>query len=540
MTTGAARNRESVLTLAVLTGGVGVIANRIGLLLSAVLLVAACASLPEGFEQHPSQAWPQPEKTALGQLFGEYAHDNPALSGLRLISDPQEAFLARYGFAAQAEKTLDMQYYLWKSDTTGRLLLFRAFQAADRGVQVRLLIDDIYHSGRDHDYVVIDQHPNIQVRVFNPVGNRGLAKNLNYIVNKAHLNHRMHNKIFLVDNAVAVLGGRNIGDDYFGIDPDLNFSDLDVLAVGPVALAAGEAFDTYWNSPWAVPVAAMIAQAPKPGELAAMQSQLVQGLETRLGEIPYRVPRSHADIEEILRGLAQEMTWAPAEIVMDPLDRFESGAESAFVELGGRLLNQLESDVVIQTAYLIPDAAAIEAIRAKTAEGKTFRIMTNSLMSNNHISVHAFYRKHREALIEAGVELYEYRADNALIEHYKSMESELKIAESHAGMHTKAFVVDRRISMIGSYNMDPRSRIWNSEIGLLIHSEEFAARVLADMEIEFQPENAYRITLDENGKLVWTGHGPEGPERWTHDPQASAWKRMVARMIGWLPIEDEL
>jgi len=510
------------------------------ILLISSLVLAGCASIPQDFEQQTSYSWAAPEETAMGAFFEQFTPADPTLSGVRLISDPREAFLARYGFAGQAQKTLDLQYYLWKGDNTGRLLLYRAFQVADRGVKVRILIDDIYHSGRDHNYAVIDLHPNVQIRVFNPIGNRGVAKNINYAVNKSRLNYRMHNKIFLVDGAVAILGGRNIGDDYFGINPSLNFADLDVLAVGPVAREAGESFDTYWNSPYAVPIEALLDEPPPEYSLREMRAELESELESFFGEIPYAMPAHGAELEEILTELANELTWAPVEIIIDPLDRFEGGETSAFVILGEQLLDDLENEVIIQTAYLIPDEEGIEAIRKQTAQGKTFRIMTNSLLSNNHISVHAFYMKHRKALLEAGVELYEFRADNALIEHYKAMDADNLISESHAGMHTKAFVVDGKISMIGSYNMDPRSRIWNSEIGLLIHSEEFAAKVLEDMNVEFEPENAFRLDLDEQGKLFWTGTGPDGEETWTHDPGASSWKRMTARIISWLPIENEL
>ncbi|MBT8059448.1 MAG: phospholipase D family protein, partial [Gammaproteobacteria bacterium] len=201
-------------------------------LLAALLLGSGCASLPEDLQQTPSEGWPHPEQTTLGVLIAESAPDDPSLSGVELLSYPEEAFTARFAIAGLAEQTLDMQYYLWKGDLAGQLLLWRALQAADRGVRVRFLIDDIYHSGRDDVYALLDTHPNFELRVFNPMANRGLARNLNFLANKKYLNHRMHNKIFMADNAVAVLGGRNIGNDYFGVDTNANFFDLDVLATG--------------------------------------------------------------------------------------------------------------------------------------------------------------------------------------------------------------------------------------------------------------------------------------------------------------------
>jgi putative cardiolipin synthase len=506
--------------------------------LLALSLLSACASLPEDFEQIPGEAWPHPYDTKMGAFFEQMAPADKTLSGVRLLADPKQAFRARYGFAAQAEHTLDLQYYLWKGDITGGLLLYRAIQAADRGVKVRILIDDIYHSGRDHVYAEIDAHPNIQVRVFNPMGNRGIGRQPNYLVNKGKLNHRMHNKIFLVDNAVAILGGRNIGDDYFGIDPKLNFEDLDVLAVGPVAQEAGRAYDLYWNSPAAVPVDVLFEEPVDITDMDVLRTELEEGLQEAIGSIPYQVPASWEEIETHLEALAADLVWARSEIVVDPLDRFDGDTESAFVALGRELSAGMENDIVIQTAYLIPTEEGIENIRKLTDRGIRVRAMTNSLMSNNHISVHAHYMKHRKALIRAGVELYELRADNELLEHYKETDS--RIADSHAGLHTKAFVVDGRISMIGSYNMDPRSRIWNSEIGLLVHSQEFGQIVLDEMNEEFESANAYRLYLNEKDKVRWSIENDQSTRVWKHDPDSPFWRRMLARMIRLIPIENEL
>jgi putative cardiolipin synthase len=504
----------------------------------ALSLLSACASPPQNFEQIPGEAWPHPYDTKMGAFFEQMAPADKTLSGVRLLSDPKQAFRARYGFAARAERTLDLQYYLWKGDITGGLLLYRAIQAADRGVMVRILIDDIYHSGRDHVYAEIDAHPNIQVRVFNPMGNRGIGRQPNYLFNKGKLNHRMHNKIFLVDNAVAILGGRNIGDDYFGIDPNLNFEDLDVLAVGPVAQEAGRAYDLYWNSPAAVPVDVLFEEPVDITDLDVLRTELEESLQEELGSIPYEVPRNWEEIQTHLEALSEEIVWAPSEIIVDPLKRFDGGAESAFVKLGRELTGNAEKEIVIQTAYLIPTEEGIEEMRKLTDRGIRVRAMTNSLMSNNHISVHAHYMKHRKALIRAGVELYELRAENELLEHYKETDS--RIADSHAGLHTKAFVVDGRISMIGSYNMDPRSRIWNSEIGLLVHSEEFGQIVLDEMNEEFESANAYRLYLNENDRLRWSIENDQSTKVWKHDPDSPFWRRMLARIIRLIPIENEL
>ena len=505
---------------------------------AAVLMLGACASVPRDFEQKPSYTWQNPEATTIGRFIDSKLPAGEQLSGVRPVSGPRDAFLLRYGLAAQAEKTLDLQYYLWKADTTGRLLLRQAFAAADRGVKVRILIDDIYHSGRDLGYSTIDSHPNVQVRVYNPAGNRGLGRNPNLLVRHSELNHRMHNKIFLVDNAVAILGGRNIGDDYFGLNPKLNFHDLDVLAVGPAAQEAGAAYDLYWNSPRSVPISALFKKELKPDALETMREELDAGSSAQLDALPYSVPLDEDQLAKALEVLTQNMQWAETEIVVDTLDRFEGGNTSAFVLLGQQLQEEAQEEIIIQTAYLIPTSEGIERISELTSRGIRVRVLTNSLMSNNHISVHAHYMKYRKPLVEAGVELYELKADNELLRYFKTIDN--TIADSHAGLHTKAFVVDSKTTMIGSYNMDPRSRIWNSEIGLLVRSEEFAGLVRDDMLKEFEPVNAYRVTLSEKGKIQWTAQDTDGQTVYDKEPGASLWKRMLARIISWIPIENQL
>jgi len=513
--------------------------RSLGAICSCVLFLAlsGCASIPAGFEQVPSKTWQHPEETRLGAFFQDFAPPDRTMSGLRLLNLPHEAFRARFGFAHLSEKTLDLQYYLWKGDLTGQLLLYRALEAADRGVQVRLLIDDIYHKGRDVTYGAIDTHPNFEIRVYNPIGNRGAGRGANFVYRKGKLDHRMHNKIFLVDSAVAILGGRNIGDDYFGVDAKANFRDLDVLAVGPAAKEAGAAFDTYWNSPAAVPISVLLKKPIPDEQLERGREELRASLDD-LDGLPYTVPKKPEEVLEILKTMAGEMEWARTEIVIDSLDRFQGGSESAFVELTDEMLRTAEHDIVVETAYLIPAKEGIARAAEAVERGLRIRMLTNSMRSNNHSTVHAHYQKYRKRLIEAGVELYEFRPDPELLEYFKQMES--RIAKSHAGIHTKAFVVDGRVSLVGSYNMDPRSRIWNSEIGLLVHSEEFAAKVLEFFERGMDPANSYRVTLDENRKLEWTTKGPDGPVVWRREPNSSAWKRFTLRVMSWIPMEKEL
>jgi putative cardiolipin synthase len=502
-----------------------------------LMLLSACATVPPEIQKAAGNVWAEPESTALGQFFAQGAPNDGVLSGVFLLDDPRVALRSRLVFASLAEKTLDLQYYLWKGDTTGGLLLHRALEAADRGVKVRILIDDIYHNGRDAEYAAIDAHPNIEVRVFNPIGNRKAGRRLNFVINKRKLNNRMHNKIFLADGAVSILGGRNIGDDYFGIDPKLNFRDLDVLAVGPAAREAGAAYDLYWNSQGAVPIGVLRKTPAEQADLDELRGKLERRLEEQ-GAVPYTVPVTFEEVQMQLARLRRGLIWAKAQVIVDPLERFEGTGESAFVALGRELTEMAERDLVLQSAYLIPTRESIGNMARLTARGVRVRALTNSLMSNNHISVHAHYMKYRKLMLEAGVELYELRADAALREFLKRDKE--SVDNTHAGLHTKAAVIDAHTTMIGSFNMDPRSRDLNSEIGLLIRSEAFAATVLRAMERDFDPTNSYRVDLTEQGNLRWTGASAAGPVEFRKEPNSTFWKRMAAALIRIVPVEGEL
>lgn len=508
-----------------------------GFFLALLLWLGGCASLPQDLQQIPSQGYPYPGQTVLGAFIAETAPADPTLSGVELLADPGEAFSARFAIAGFAEKTLDMQYYLWKGDLVGKLLLWRALEAADRGVRVRFLIDDIYHAWRDNAYALIDTHPNFEIRVFNPMARRGLARNLNYVANRKALNHRMHNKIFMADNAVAVLGGRNIGNDYFGVDTNANFFDLDVLTTGEGARQAGVAFDEYWNSSYAVPIATLHQETYTREDLEAGRKELVEALNNQHA-IPYALAMEADETLEKLKHWRSQLIWTRAHVIVDPLERFEGQGESAIIQEMTNIIEDIDSEFMVESAYLIPSKQGLESIRAMADRGVRVRLLTNSLMSNNHLSAHSGYMKYRKAILEAGAELHELRADAALREHFKANDEDHEVP---AGIHTKSFVIDGQQALIGSFNFDPRSRDLNSEIGLVVSNREFARQVQAEMNQDFHPENSYRLFLNEHGKLRWELRNPDGSTTiYKHDPGASIWKRMGARFLSWLPIEQEL
>jgi putative cardiolipin synthase len=470
------------------------------------------------------------DRTPVTSPLMTLAHSQPH-SGIRLLADPSEALQSRLHLAALATATLDIQYYLWQADDSGLGLTYEVLQAADRGVRVRILLDDIYHSGRDSAYQTLDAHPNVEVRLFNPMGNRGAAKQVNYAFKKSTLNYRMHNKIFLVDGVAAILGGRNIGNEYFGQDLSFNFQDMDAIALGEVAAEAGEAFDLFWNAELAFPVAALNSN-PEEMPTAVQTATLAQARErvTPAGE-----EDNAAATEAWLSALSTGLLWTNARVIVDRPDRGNEQADSAFMTLLQDPSLRPTQSLVIQTAYLIPNGPTMGNIEAIGAEGTNMKILTNSAQSNNHSSVHAFYAPYRKQLIEAGVDLYELQGSGSLANYLDRVGE-----DGRAGLHTKAMVFDERVSIIGSYNMDPRSRVWNSEIALVVDDPGFAAEVLEEMERDFTPDAAWRLSLDENGKLLWTGEPDGEAVELGKDPGSTWWNRFVWGLMRLFPLENEL
>ena len=490
------------------------------------LFLSACASAPQVADKSVSQFDDYGNaKSPLVTLATSQPH-----SGIRLLADPGEALQSRLHMAALATTTLDIQYYLWQGDDSGLALTHEVLQAADRGVRVRILLDDIYHSGRDSAYQTLDAHPNVEVRLFNPMGNRGAAKQVNYALKKSAFNYRMHNKIFLVDGVAAVLGGRNIGDEYFGRDPSFNFQDMDAIALGDVAAEAGLAFDLFWNAELALPVAALNSN---PEEMpTAVQTATLADARKRV------IPPGEEDTAATaawLTALSSELLWTNARVIVDRPDRSSEHPDSAFMALAQDPSLRPEQSVVIQTAYLIPNGPTMGNIEALGEQGVDLKILTNSAQSNNHNSVHAFYVPYRKRMIEAGVDLYEVQGSGSLASYLDRVGE-----DGRAGLHTKALVIDDRISVIGSYNMDPRSRVWNSEIALVIDDAGFAAEVLEEMARDFTPDAAWRLSLDDNGKPLWSGEVDGEPVQFSKDPGTSWWTRFVWGVMRIFPLENEL
>jgi cardiolipin synthase C len=499
--------------------------------LGMALLVGACATVDWNYPRQASTAFTAPETTSLGAFFKPVADRHPGLSGFSLLRFGENAFLARMALMDLAEKTIDAQYYIWDADTTGRILADRLLRAADRGVRVRLLIDDMYEtSAKDSIVALIDAHPNIEVRLFNPVSNRFWRK-ASFLGDFSRVNHRMHNKLLAVDNAMAIVGGRNIADMYFGVGAEHNYRDLDVLTAGPVVREVSASFDLFWNSAAAVPAGAVVKKSPSEDDLAAAR----KGLEEKIAAAgtPYPVYQNLDQVRARLAELRDQFVWAPGHVFVEQPSRVETPVASGVIHQAlGERVGKVERELLIETPYFVLPDPSIERVRQLTARGVTVRALTNSAASNDVIAAHAFYAKTREKLLQAGVELYELRPESDMEKHWSVVSG-----KSRAALHCKAMVFDRKAVFIGSFNLDPRSSTLNTEVGVMIDSPEIAGRVADIMDEGVRAGSAFHVALDGDA-LVWTAEDGGEELRYTKDPETNLWHRFLFGFVGVLPIKN--
>jgi len=503
------------------------------------MLLAGCATtVPEAEERTVSTALADPQVTTLGRFFQAEMAAHPGDSGVVLVPTGEVAFRGRVGLSNLAEKTIDVQYYIWETDTSGSVLAERIMRAADRGVRVRMLLDHITTKDTDFKFARMDSHPNIEVRLFNPFANREL-RGLELAFSLERLNHRMHNKAFIVDNAVAVVGGRNIGDNYFGIDEAANYRDLDLALAGPVVQGISRSFDQYWNSEFAVPIGAIIEERLSAEEFQEHKAKLYRWVEALKG-FPYPIDTSGDALMAKLEDSRDDFIWAPAKALYDDPDKVETDEEDiadVLIELGG----EQDHEIMLEAAYVVLTAEDIERTGASEAKGVRRRLLTNSLATTDVAAVHAAYAKRRWDLLENGVEIYELRPDASSLKRDWS----ILAGRSQASLHTKAIVLDRELVVIGSFNLDPRSIALNTEIVILVESPELAARVLENMEEGIRPENSYRVMIEKNEetgieRLVWITQIDGEEVRYYSEPEAGAWRRFSTWLIGLLPIDEHL
>jgi cardiolipin synthase C len=504
-------------------------------LLLAVLAPAGCAELPHR-NAELSQALPLKPHSRLGSLYSGAAAQHPGQSGFVVLDRPAEALDARAAVIELADSSIDAQYFDWESDRVGKLLFDEILRAADRGVRVRLLIDDIHSSPRDHAIRSLDGHPNIEVRVFNPFVERKGSRALEWLRRFSHVNHRMHNKMLIVDGQALVVGGRNIADGYFGLDNVLAFRDLDLLAVGALALDAEQAFDLYWNCPWSFPITSLHHHRYKPEEMAGFLAELRKTLARSEAILPMRATEQAEERLGRLDDDGRGLVWATAELVYDRPEKIaartlhEPSPAAARVAL---LASQAQHELVVEAAYFVPPRK-LDLVRKLRQRGVDVRILTNSLASTDLVPVHSEYAKSRRGLVELGVQLFELDAWAATRAFY--------VAPPHArlSLHTKVAVIDRESIFLGSANLDPRSSFLNTEVGIAVRSAALAEKVLAAIARDFEPVNSWQVVVDDNRQLRWHGLRDGRLRCLSGEPGASFSRRLGAALLALLPLRPFL
>ncbi|MGU3412154.1 phospholipase D family protein [Enterobacteriaceae bacterium C34A] len=449
--------------------------------------------------------------------------------GLYTLEDSLEAFAARYHLAQLAELTLDVQYYIWEDDVSGRLLFQALLEAAARGVKVRLLLDDNNTSGLDNTLRVLDDHPNIEVRLFNPFSFRTLRM-LGYLTDFARLNRRMHNKSFSVDGVATIVGGRNVGDAYFGIGEEPLFTDLDVLATGHVVQEVEEDFARYWQSESVATLEQVLSSEALPEDAglefdaeqkAAAERYLEKVAGTDIvrrmgqGTLPFIRAKSRMLSDDPLKGQGKA---APKTLLAERLRK---------------VMGTPDSHIDIISAYFVPGRAGVAQILNLVRRGVRVAIMTNSLAANDVAVVHAGYARWRKKLLRHGVELYEIKPTNR---PRPELHDRGLTGNSGSSLHAKTFSIDGKTVFIGSFNFDPRSALLNTEMGLVIESESLA-RHIHHRFLHSQRNAAWQLRLTRWGKIHWIDREDGAEKVLRKEPMATVWQRMLVLVAYLLPVE---
>jgi cardiolipin synthase C len=525
--------------------------SRLAALCCSTLLLAGCATLPgRGYPRAPSVPLTEPPNAALVEPLAAAARAHPDQSGFRLFSVGVDGLLLRLELIDQAHRSLDLQYYIFHGDESGRLITDALARAAARGVRVRILVDDGESVAGDEQLFALAGEPNVAIRVFNPWRYRGhsrLARGIEFLFSYRRLDYRMHNKLFVADGAVALLGGRNIGDQYFQIDTQSQYADDDVFVAGPAVADLAATFESYWDSDLAVPVQALLPAKRTDRAAAAVLMQRTTPPWQAVGaDGAYRERlAANEPLASLLEGRAA-LAWAHAEVACDPPDKGrETKAEQRVSDLAyppvAREIRAIHSQLTLVTPYLVPSAGELRMLEAQHGEQHSVRILTTSLEATNDALAQSAYTHYRLPLLESGVELFELRArpqsprgtgQSARLSRY-----------GHYSLHAKLLVFDRSGVFVGSMNFDQRSKRLNTEVGLIIHSPELAEAAARRFSAMTQPRNAYAVSLAMRGDdphLVWTTVADGQPLILEREPARSPWQRLEVDALRLLPLDREL
>jgi len=506
------------------------------LLLVGLISASGCARLPPRPDLPDQLVLPATGQTMLDQSAASIAAAHPGQSGFRLVASGVEAFALRARTARVAARSLDVQYYIWHDDLTGKLLAKELVVAADRGVRVRLLLDDMDARAKNFALAGLDAHPNIEVRLFNPFASRqgGGRKAAELATGFSRLNHRMHNKAWIADNRIAVAGGRNIGDEYFAAGEAVNFIDLDFAMAGPAVEKLSASFDEYWNSAAVWPMATLSPELVNQKSLDSLRAK-ADAIATEAAGSPYiKALADHEALQQLRSGKLQFHWTAQWQVLSDdPLKALGADdplARSAVMRGFVDAIGQSRESVILISPYFVPGDKGSLLLTDTVKRGPGVSVLTNSLAANDVAAVHGGYSKYRDRLIEGGVSIWELKPDP------KQPTKSSATGSSGASLHTKAAIFDDKTSFVGSFNLDPRSVSLNCEQGVFATDPELAAQLAVMFSRVTAGEVAWRVDHDPNGKLRWS----DGTQTLDKEPGASFSRRFQAKLFRWLPLDSQL
>lgn len=460
-------------------------------------------------------------------------------SGFYLLDDGLSAFVARAVLIEEATVSLDLKYYIYEDDSAGHLLTSLLLKAADRGVRVRLLVDDLGTRVVNPWILALDRHPKMEIRVFNPVeGRSGVKRALEQAMNLGRINHRMHNKLLVADGLAMITGGRNIADGYFS-KSSVEFLDVDVLAIGEVLPESGRIFDEYWNSQVAVPVSDLLIADDETHTLEELRKRTTKLLDDEQGSEFAKALEQSKMAAELANGNIP-FQWGRARLLADPPEKALGEDNIPRQEYPGfqleEIIQKTQERLNISAAYFIPGVIGVDLFTGLEKRGVNVAILTNSLSSNDVAIVHGAYARYRKRLLEAGVDLWELRTEAGEERRKKWFRG-----ESKATLHAKTFVMDYDRGFVGSINLDGRSLLLNTEIGMLMENSEINQQLHALFEEWVAPDSAWAVKLSDSDKLEWHAEDEDGNPIVEHkDPETTLWQRTLAWLLSWLPVESQI
>jgi cardiolipin synthase C len=517
------------------------------------LLIAAgvtgCGSLPKASPEWSVRHPLETTNTLWARTVAPAAAAHQGSSGVQLLRFGQDALAARLALADTAERTLDMQYFIWRPDASGQLLAELAVRAADRGVRVRLLLDDVGGSASDEVLLSLDNHTNIEVRLFNPVANRSF-RTLSLLLDFRRANRRMHNKSFTADGAVTILGGRNVEERYYALGEEPHFADFDVIAAGPAAADVSAMFERYWFSPSSIPIHALTSQRLSAGQLAENYTRLASRVASLTNSPEYQELAGN-EVGEAVSHRELALVWGNTTLVCDqPEKAFTDPTNTAthLLPVVRSVVDKATNELVVVSPYFIPGPKGVAFFKSLRKRGVRVVILSNALAATDVTAVHAGYRRYRKELLRAGVEMWEIKPNTRIRGSAQEGQASTKRAgrPSRSSLHAKSFVFDHQTMFVGSLNLDPRSVVLNTEMGLIIEIPELAGPTVDALEAQL-PEQAYRLEFvpsrgvtRECGSIVWISQENGREVRYTHEPQTSFFRRLQVDLLSLLPIESQL